>query len=372
MKVGIMSMQRVVNYGSFLQAYGLRSVIENMGHSVEFVDYLPEPSLKPELQISWRSRVFTKGKNLLRLAFPSYREYRNKQIHMNRTFSVFYDTFLHKFLPILGVNEERKYCPQLDALIIGSDEVFNCTQPGSVVGYSLQLFGKDHQAKKLISYAASFGSTTINELKHYHITEEVGYYLRHFDAISVRDANSSEIVNKLTGLTSEQHIDPVLLYDFPEVNRITIPLQNYIVVYAYAGRITDAESEEIRRFARKHNKIILSLGFYQPFCDEFVLASPLEVLAYIKHADYVVTDTFHGSVFSIKYQVPFAAIIRESNHHKLSDLLHRFQLDNRRVLHLSDLESTLCTPIDRDSLKVLLNQHQTDARKYLHSVLGEF
>lgn len=371
MKVGIMSMQRVVNYGSFLQAYGLRSVIVEMGHSVEFVDYLPEPSLIPEEQASRSSRLIAKAKNLLRLASPLYREYRNKQIQMNRSFSAFYDAFQTEFLPTLGISDEGNYCPELDALIIGSDEVFNCTQPGSLVGYSLQLFGKDHRAMKLVSYAASFGSTTFGKLERYHIADEIGSYLRCFDAISVRDNNSAEIVTKLTGYSAKQHIDPVLLYDFPEAEEITIPLRDYIVVYAYAGRIQDAEAEEIRRFARKHQKKILCLGFYQPFCDEYILASPLEVLAYMKHADYVVTDTFHGSVFSIKYQIPFATIIRESNQQKLSDLLHRFHLDDRRLLQLSELENTLCAPIDRDSVKALLNRYQADARKYLRGVLEE-
>ena len=371
MKVGIMSMQRVVNYGSFLQAYGLRSVIEELGHTVEFVDYLSEPSLVPEAQAPRVSRWVTRAKNLLRLTSSSYRQYRNMQIRMNNSFTEFYDAFQNEFLPVLGIGEQRNYCPKLDALVIGSDEVFNCTQPGSLVGYSLQLFGKDHHAKKLVSYAASFGSTTLEKLEHYHVADEIGMYLKGFDAVSVRDDNSAEIVSKLTGSIAEQHIDPVLLYDFPEVNGISVSLRDYMVVYAYAGRIQDAEATEIRRFAVKHNKKILSLGFYQPFCDEYILASPLEVLAYIKNADYVVTDTFHGSVFSIKYQVPFATIIRESNHQKLSDLLHRFRLDDRRVLHLSDLENTLCTPVDRDSVKTLLNQYQADARKYLYSVLEE-
>ncbi len=371
MKVGIMSMQRVVNYGSFLQAYGLRSVIEELGHLVEFVDYLPEPSLIPEPQTFRGSRLVARAKNVLRLASPSYREYRKKQIRMNRSFSAFYDAFQKEFLPTLGIGEQRNYCPKLDVLVIGSDEVFNCTQPGSLVGYSLQLFGRDNHAKKLASYAASFGSTTIGKLDRYHITDEIGAYLYRFDALSVRDNNSAEIVSKLTGRSSEQHIDPVLLYDFPEVEEITIPLRDYIVVYAYAGRIQDAEAEEIHRFARKHQKKILCLGFYQPFCDEYILASPLEVLAYVKHADYVVTDTFHGSVFSIKYQIPFATIIRESNQQKLSDLLHKFQLDDRRLLQLSELENILCAPIDRDSVKALLNRFQADARNYLRGVLEE-
>lgn len=371
MKVGIMSMQRVINYGSFLQAYGLSKIIEQMGHSVEFVDYLPETSLIQERQISRSSRIIARAKNLLRLLVPAYREYRNKQICMNRSFSEFYSEFQKKFLPVLGVHEQKNYCPDLDVLVIGSDEVFNCTQPGSMVGYSLQLFGKDHHAKKLMSYAASFGTTTIEKLEYHQVAEEIGEYLGRFDYISVRDENSAEIVENLTGRIAEQHIDPVLLYDFPEVNEILVPLHDYIVVYAYAGRIEDAEAEEIRRFAIKHKKKILSLGFYQPFCDEYVLASPLEVLAYIKNADYVVTDTFHGSVFSIKYQVPFATIIRESNQQKLSDLLHRFCLDGRRVMHLSDLENKLCTPIDCESVRALLKQNQRNARMYLSGILEE-
>lgn len=371
MKIGIMSMQRVINYGSFLQAYGLRAVIEAMGHAVEFVDYLPEPSLIPQKQTAHGSRLAVRAKNLLRMASPAYREYRNKQIRMNRSFSEFYATFQKEYLPALGIGEQKNYCPALDALVIGSDEVFHCTQPGEAVGYSLQLFGKDHRAKKLVSYAASFGSTTFGKLEYYQVAEEVGAHLRGFDAISVRDDNSAEIVSRLTEQAAHQHIDPVLLYDFPEVEDIAIPLRDYLVVYAYAGRIQDAEAEEIRRFARKHNKKILCLGFYQPFCDEYVLASPLEVLAYIKHADFVVTDTFHGSVFSIKYQVPFATIIRESNQQKLSDLLHRFHLDDRRVAQLSVLENTLCAPMDRDSVKALLSRYQTDAANYLRGVLEE-
>lgn len=371
MKVGIMSMQRIVNYGSFLQAYGLRSVIEEMGHSVEFVDYLPEPSLITEKQISHSSRLASKVIKLLRLASPSYREYRNRQIRLNNSFSKFYETFQRDFLPVLGIGEQKNYCPELDILVIGSDEVFNCTQPGPDVGYSLQLFGKNHRAKNLVSYAASFGSTTLGKLEHYQVADEIGTYLTRFDAVSVRDDNSAEIVSKLTGRVAEQHIDPVLLYDFPEVEEIAIPLRDYIVVYAYAGRIRDTEAEEIIRFARKHKKRILCLGFYQPFCDEYILASPLEVLAYIKHADYVVTDTFHGSVFSIKYQVPFATIIRESNKQKLSDLLHRFQLDNRRVSHLSELGNTLFAPMDCDSIKALIDHYQMDAKKYLYNSLTD-
>ncbi|MCE2266893.1 hypothetical protein GPX15_05810 [Streptococcus thermophilus] len=85
----------------------------------------------------------------------------------------------------------------LDCLIVGSDEVFNCIQKNPNVGYSLELFGKDNNAKRLISYAASFGNTTLDKLQAYAKDREISTYLKRFDAISVRDSNSGEIVKKI-------------------------------------------------------------------------------------------------------------------------------------------------------------------------------
>ena len=238
--------------------------------------------------------------------------------------------------------------------MIGSDEVFNCTQPGNKVGFSRQLFGKNNNAGKVISYAASFGSTTYEKLEKYHIAEEVGELLSQFNSISVRDKNSRDIVEKLCGFSPAAHIDPVLLYNFPEVDSISIPMDNYIVVYAYADRIKGKEAEEIREFAKRENKKILSLGFYQPFCDEYVLASPMEVLAYIKHADYVITDTFHGTVFSIKYQKKFGAIIRDSNRQKLGDLLERFGVMERQICNLEEIGEIMASELDNEKVKNIL------------------
>lgn len=87
---------------------------------------------------------------------------------MNCTFQEFSKAYNEHFLPKLNVKMEYNICPKLDALVIGSDEVFNCTQPGNKVGFSRQLFGKNNNAGKVVSYAASFGSTTYEKLKQYH------------------------------------------------------------------------------------------------------------------------------------------------------------------------------------------------------------
>lgn len=363
MNIGIMSMQRVINYGSFLQAYGLKKTLEKMGHTVQFVDYEIEPPLEDEEGKNQEKTSVIK--RVLNLLSPSYRAYRREQIKMNRSFEVFMNTFRLNYFPKLGLTEKYNICPRLDLLIIGSDEVFNCTQPGDMVGYSRQLFGKDNRANKLVSYAASFGYTTIERLKRFHIDLEIGDYLSRFDALSVRDKNTQSIVEQLTGIKSLQHIDPVLLYPFEEANDIDIKINNYIVVYAYAGRISDEEARAIRKFADEQNKRIVTLGYYQPFCDEYILASPIEVLAYIRNADFVITDTFHGVVFSIKYQKRFGVIIRESNRNKISDLLDLFDLQGRKIERLEMLSYIVSAEINIGNVQKQIEGERVKAMEYL-------
>ena len=370
MKTGIMSMHRVENYGSFLQAYGLKKEIEKLGHTVQFVDYQAEPSVV--LSSAEGQKVSSSNRRISRaihMLSPSYRAWRKKQIKMNSTFQKFSRTYNEQFLPELDVKKEYNICPELDVLVIGSDEVFNCTQPGNKVGFSRQLFGKNNKAKKVISYAASFGSTTYEKLEKYHIAEEVGDLLSQFDSISVRDKNSQDIVEKLCGFSPASHIDPVLLYDFPEVDNISVPMENFMVVYAYADRIKGKEAEAIREFAKRENKKILSLGFYQPFCDEYVLATPLEVLAYMKHADYVITDTFHGTVFSMKYQKQFGTIIRDSNRQKLGDLMQRFDVMNRQICDIEKIAMIVNSEYAVEKLEKKIREARKTSLEYLRERL---
>lgn len=347
MKIGIMSMQRIINYGSFLQSYALSKTIRNLGHEVEFVDFKIEPCITIPCTSIDTSKL-------------SKKDFEN--LNKAREFYKFFEKNYLKELNILGRNERAT----VDTLVIGSDEVFNCLQDNPDVGYSLELFGKDNNAKKVISYAASCGSTTFERLSSFNKEQELSDLLKQFKSISVRDKNSKNFVKQLTGRNALENSDPVLIYNFDnDIRKIDINIDNYIILYAYNLRFTQEECNAIRKFAKKHNKKIVSLGSYQYCTDIFIPAHPLEVFSYFEKTDYVITDTFHGTIFAVKTNKPFVTFIRESNKQKLSDLLLKLNLTERQVSNINDLESILLEPIDYTNIYSILQKEQENAIHYL-------
>lgn len=183
-------MQRIYNYGSFLQAYGLKKMLEELGCDVEFVDYHPGKCLVDLKQKNGLLRKLSKSMEVLMIQAP---------LKAKLNFIKYKKNFGVKYHSYLGIGSQYNYNPELDILVIGSDEVFNCVQDNPNVGYTAELFGVGSQAETVISYAASFGNTTMERLKQYGAEKEVAGWLNSFNTISVRDNNSYEIVKELTG-----------------------------------------------------------------------------------------------------------------------------------------------------------------------------
>lgn len=365
-----MSMQRVFNYGSFLQSYSLKKNLEKMGAEVCMVDYHIEKAL-----VSDNSKKEDKKSKLLKKISDKYFYPRKISIEILNKYMEeewwIKQNFVKEMLPLLGVKDERNYNPELDVLVIGSDEVFNCLQPNPAVGYSRELFGYDNKALKLISYAASFGNTMNEGLVKYGIYDEVRDMLSKFDGLSVRDDNSLSIVNKMNCRNVSKNVDPVFLYDYAEESRIDVPESNYIIVYAYSCRITKKEASAILSFARKHKKKIICIEGFHEYLENYVRLNPFEVLAYFRNADYIITDTFHGTVFSIKYNKQFVSIVRGGtetsygNSAKLGDLLKTFDLEERELTKLNELEEKMLMPIDYNSVNAKITEEQEKAFSYL-------
>ena len=366
-KVGIMSMQRIANYGSFLQAYALKQLIEKLGHTVEFVDYhVGTPVIKGNADSENKYvRKIKKGLETFQYKAP---------FSHKLSFIQYKQTFAQKYMPLLGVTETMNYNPELDCLVIGSDEVFNCIQKNSNVGYSPELFGKDNRAGKLITYAASFGNTTIEKLQKYGKKEEVGNLLKQFDALSVRDNNSGNIVETLTGKAPEYHLDPVLAYDYmnccDKIPKIRAT-EKYLILYAYSGRISNKEANWISAYAKKKKLKVYAIGGIQKCADKFIDCSPFEILAYFKNAEEVITDTFHGSIFSVITHRRFTTLVRKSvgdsygNEEKLTDLLDRLGLTDRMTLSIEDVEKVNFQVIDFTAVDTILTQERSKTEAYL-------
>jgi hypothetical protein len=356
MNIGILSMQKIHNYGSFLQALSLKLQFEARGHAVYFIDILPGKQIA-EIEAPEHISLLSKIDKYFFKRIENYLlSKKMTAIHISD-----YETYL----------ETGKVLPQgesFDLVVIGSDEVFNATTP-SRWGFSPQLFGKVDNAKCVVTYAASCGHTTFEAAEKYGIIKELQDAMQELKHISVRDENTADFVRKLLGKEPEMHVDPVLISSFDAFIPEPPKRKPYVLVYAYGNRIHDKkEIAAIKQYAKKHKLDILCVGMQQRWCKHNIPATGFELLSYVKGAACVVTDTFHGTVFSIKYNKKFVSLIRDSNRNKLGGLLRQFGLLERSVADLNAFDAALDAPIDFDALNSKIEDQRQKAYSYIDMI----
>ena len=353
-------MQQVRNYGSFLQAYALKYTLESFGHQCEFVD------VEPGTILPGYERNF---KYFAKKAFQRYFNWSalrtlgtlGKRLKFTK---LYHERFDKEFMKELGVYKHT--FTDYDLVVIGSDEVFNINQ-NTIYGFSTQLFGDVNNAKKVISYAGSFGTTTIDIIDMCGVREKMVNAMRNLDAISVRDVNSFNVIQNLLGKEPSLNVDPVLIFDYKKY-AIEPKEKDYIIVYSYPNRFNGKkEVNAIQSFAKQKGKKLISICFYFPWCDETIMPHPFEVLGYIKNADYIITDTFHGCVMSMKFNKQFVAFSRESNMQKLTSLLNQFGLSNRICKTPAEIIKKMDEPINYSAVNERIKEETNNAITYLKS-----
>lgn len=280
-KIGVLCYWGVPNYGAWAQAYALNNVVREISgeENVLHISYL-EPG-----------------------HFKSY--YKGDE-RLYNSFNYSYQLIPHtKHFDAVELEKEK-----FDVIITGSDAIWEFSTPQ--VGDDVHLIGNGLYTDKLISYAASFGDRKedadlevwLREIRSKLWIEEG---LKKYDYISVRDANSYEIVKRLTGIESTLVLDPVLLWDFKGDKQVLEPAyDSYIAVYGAqweSGFIIEA-----KRFASEKKCKLVSIGFINDWCDislRMIELRGLEWIGMIKHADYVLTSTFHGLMFSLLFEKQF-------------------------------------------------------------------
>ncbi|MDC7236748.1 MAG: polysaccharide pyruvyl transferase family protein [Sphaerochaetaceae bacterium] len=375
MKIGIVSMQRIINYGSFLQAYYLKKLLEELGHEVFFVDFkIEKPILITKKQYIqyYRKKIinacirFFESKKILYRLFPKSIQH---VLTTNYNFRKFY-------WKQLGLTKTYNYKNNVDVIIIGSDEVFNCTQLNPLVGFSKNLFGYGFNSAKIISFAASFGNTTIEKIDKIGIRDDLALYLSKFNYLSVRDENSYNIIKDLIDCEISVNPDPVVISTLESFENKDIIKNSYILIYAYRNRLKNEEVDLIINFAKNNNKKIYSISGYYDFCDKNLIVSPFEIISYFSNAFFVFTDTFHGTIFSLKAHSKFGVFVRESisnsygNSEKLKDLLMRFDLCERIIDIDHNINLLYEKKIDFDSIDTLCENSLLDSKNYLIKAIG--
>jgi len=342
MKICILSMQRVTNFGSLLQSYSLKKMIEELGHQVAFIDIQrneADDALMNEIRHSFASEEEGSGSFLSKLRKVD--RYTLNRLHIKQLWKnqgILFEDFRREVLNINDEDNDKQY----DVCVIGSDEVFNCMTPARW-GFTSQLFGNVPQAKKVITYAASCGATVYSEL-----TEAVQNRIREtflgVSAFSARDQNTENFIRCLTDKKVLCHLDPVVVGDFrKELESSSLPdglPKHYCIVYSYYNRIHEKEDiRAIQKFCKKKGIEPVGLGAPQMWIKYNLSISPFEALAVFEKADFIITDTFHGAILSAKFNGHFAVMLRGSNMHKLGDLVQRLDIENYVIRNFSELDS---------------------------------
>ena len=255
-----------------------------------------------------------------------------------------------------------------DCCVIGSDEVFNCLA-GADWGFTTQLFGNVSQAYRVITYAASCGATRYEDVPQTAL-DAIRDAFRNVDAFSVRDENTRAFVSRLTQKPVLEHLDPVMVADFrEEIQQAKLPdglPERYCVIYSYYNRIRgEQDMEAILDFCRRRGMTPVTVGAPQKWVRRHLIMEPFAALKVIQNASFVITDTFHGTIFSAKYAKRFAVMVRASNENKLGDLIRKIGVQNHLTTSFSDLDTKFDMEIDSDRLYQVIETERERTRKYL-------
>ena len=366
-KIGIITLHRVVNYGSVLQTYALQEKIKDLGYISEVIDYYPErlTMLGMLKRIKNKSDRF-RHNLLLRTAariviIPSY------IIRFNMFFS-----FLKKYINMTSktyksieeINEEKF---SYDIYCTGSDQVWNCGW-NEKFDYPYYLsFAPDD--KKKIAYAASFGK---NKLDKEEIGETKRMLLR-YDCISLRETSGVDIVEKLGIKESVNVVDPTLLLNGEEWRKISSNKysdSDYILVYnlnrnkkidMYAENLSKKTGLKVR---------FLSYQLHEFYKKGKIMCNPKveDFLALIDNAKYVITDSFHATAFSINFNTPFVIVYPEKYSTRLQSILKITGLENRVAQDENDLD-VVKRKIDFERVNKMINIEREKSLSWLKESL---
>lgn len=370
MKVGIITFHYGYNYGAALQCVGLYKTLKQLGHDVDVIDYRPSDHPALHLWQGWGIRRKHPWHNIKKrwigLRYGgSMRKRFNTFLAENVTFSAECDD--SNVAEVIGA---------YDALIVGSDQVWNRSYRSVTPVYFLH-FSEIYSGVR-VSYAACCGHSKglLEGL------DDVRQALLQFDSISVRNQTTFKWVNELTGLSPEIVCDPSLLFEYENLAvPAALPYEKYILAYVLGEEIRGGHKlafAEIKKGYGKLPVVWICSSAHKPeqvckWADHIAYtAGPAEWLALVENAAFIYTDSFHGTVFAMKYRKPFLAYYaEESRADRLLDIAKRYGVGHSVTGTLQDALKRKCleNPLDYESVTEQIHHHRQISRSFLKESL---
>lgn len=300
-RIGILTFHRCINYGSYWQARCLAEGLDGADSEVLLLEHRSPRVDRAE----WRCAL---QPELPAVTRPEARACYSRKIRR----------FLRAFQALPRTEpfplDDPTDLDVFDLVLVGSDEVWNLHHPW--YGGEPIFYGEGLPARRLASYAASFGNFTAAGLLRGRWADGLG----DFSVISVRDYNSRRLIEEVLGITPALVLDPCL--QFPESIEGIAPHEAdapFAVVYGHSFPAWFGSAA--RRWADRRGLRLLSVGYYNDFADrQWLDAGPEDFAAAMGGAEAVLTNFFHGCVFSLVNEKPFACVLSDYRSHKLGDL----------------------------------------------------
>lgn len=377
MRIGILTLPLHANYGGILQAYALQTILKKMGHQVVVFNKKIKYSLPLwRLPLSFTKRIIKKyiiGRKDTRIFAELYQK-RDFPIIAQHT-----QYFINQYINTYKVDSFSTLKEvDFDAIVVGSDQVWRFKYFVSMFGEGIEnaflLFAKDWRTRK-IAYAASFG-VDIWELSKKQ-TRECKELIKKFDFISVREDSAVDLCKRYLGVDNVEHVlDPTLLLKKEDYIDLVLqenePVSGGNLFYYLLDKDEQKMSavEKTAQFLNLNPFTVMPIDNRSRNIEDRVYPTVTKWLRGFMDAKFVVTDSFHGVVFSILFNIPFVVISNETRGSaRFLSVLKMFSLENRLINNSDDLNKISSSPINWDFVNNVHEQLKEKSYNLLNSNL---
>lgn len=360
------------NYGGLLQAFALQKVVKSLGYEVIINN--AKLQAKPKITVK---RVVKFGINIAKRIVKTILRYRTLTSQQYKIIAQNTSRFVNQYIDNQHIEYlSEKEVNEFDIFIVGSDQVFR-KRWSNVTKYFLEDL-KVRNDKIKLAYAASFGTDDLSEWSQEEIEICKTLALK-FKAISVREDSGVEIFKKYFDTNAEHVLDPTLLLnkeDYLETIEKEDESTKSNVLMCYILDKTPEKSQIINTIKDRLKLQPLDVMPEEIFkkntkdISKCIYPSVSKWLAGFRDASFVVTDSFHGTVFSIIFNKPFICVGNKLRGlTRFTSLLKIFRLEDRLVFSLDDFSEKLLVNIDYEKINIIKQQWQVKSISFLEENL---